>query len=120
MQTMERPTRELCFLVAVLALLLILAGCQGLTGSSGPIDLTVKLAGAQTGAVSSSPDGIACGQTCTATFQGGTVTLTASPLAGSNFAGWSGACSGTGSCTISKGGTQSVKIGRASCREERV
>jgi hypothetical protein len=53
------------------------------------------------GAVSSSPAGITCGTTCEAAFAAQTaVTLTATPAAGSRFAGWSGACSGTGACTL--------------------
>jgi hypothetical protein len=116
---MERPSGESYFLVAVLGLISILAGC-GSSGTSAPpvtpkppvtassLDLTVQLAGAQTGTVSSTPAGIDCGQTCSATFQSGTVTLAASPFSGSNFTGWSGACSGTGTCTISSGGTQTV------------
>ena len=118
---MGRNFLKFWFLVVVLGLSLILAGCQGMTGgsnangspggngTSSAIALTVTLSGAQTGTVSSSPSGIDCGPTCSANFQAGsTVTLNAKPLAGSSFAGWSGACSGTGACTISTGGTQSV------------
>lgn len=64
-------------------------------------DFSVVLAGNGSGIVSSSPVGIDCGTTCSADFvTGTTVALTASPAAGSAFAGWSGACSGTGACTI--------------------
>ena len=67
-------------------------------GSSG-YALTVTRAG--NGTVTSSPAGIACGATCSATFNSGTVvTLTAIPAAGSAFSGWSGACSGAGSCQV--------------------
>lgn len=63
--------------------------------------LTVQKAGTGTGAVTSSPAGIDCGTTCSDSFASGTaVTLRAAPAAGSTFAGWSGACSGTGSCSV--------------------
>ena len=64
-------------------------------------DLTVDVVGSGSGTVTSSPSGIACGTDCTASFDDGTpVTLTATPDAGSTFAGWSGACSGTASCEV--------------------
>src|SRR5439155_17221215 len=64
--------------------------------------LTVSTAGTGNGAVTSSPAGITCGTSCSASYPSGTmVTLTATPAAGSTFAGWSGAgCIGTGSCTV--------------------
>jgi hypothetical protein len=65
--------------------------------------LTVSKSGAGSGTVTSSPAGINCGATCSAQFSSGTsVTLTATPAAGSTFTGWSGGgCSGTGTCTFS-------------------
>lgn len=71
--------------------------------------LTVSLSGNGTGTVTSSPEGINCGTTCSTSIANGTsVTLTATPPYGSIFAGWSGACSGTGSCVITMNNTQSV------------
>ncbi|GAA1934834.1 hypothetical protein GCM10009815_31860 [Nocardioides marmoribigeumensis] len=72
--------------------------------------LTVTRAGGGSGSVSSSPAGINCGATCSATFQQGTsVTLTATPAAGSTFSGWSGGgCSGTSTCTVPMAGDTSV------------
>lgn len=71
--------------------------------------LSVSRTGTGVGTVMSSPTGISCGSTCSASFGSGTiVTLTASPSAGSSFAGWGGACSGTGSCTVSMTAARSV------------
>jgi hypothetical protein len=63
--------------------------------------LTVTPAGTGTGTVDSSPVGISCGALCSPLFdQGASVTLTAAAATGSAFTGWSGACSGTGGCTV--------------------
>jgi hypothetical protein len=71
--------------------------------------LTVSRQGSGAGAVSSSPAGIDCGSTCSASYpMGTTVTLTASPDAGSLFVGWSGACSGTAVCTVAMDAARSV------------
>jgi GH35 family endo-1,4-beta-xylanase len=71
--------------------------------------LTVTRAGTGTGTVTSSPAGINCGGTCSANFASGTsVTLTAAAASGSTFAGWSGACTGTGGCTVSMTQARSV------------
>jgi hypothetical protein len=72
--------------------------------------LSVGRAGTGTGTVVSNPAGISCGATCSSSFTAGTaVTLTASPGAGSTFAGWSGAgCSGTGPCIVTMNVAQSV------------
>lgn len=53
--------------------------------------LTVQTAGLGFGQVWSAPAGIDCGGTCSASFQAGTqVALSATPLSGSTFSGWSG------------------------------
>ena len=73
--------------------------------------LNLTIAGPGTGNVSSTPGGIACSQSCSASFNNGSaVSLTATPSSsdGSVFAGWSGACSGTGTCTININATTSV------------
>ena len=63
--------------------------------------LTVNNVGTGSGTVTSSPAGINCPQTCTATFANGTaVELTATPEAGTTFAGWSGPCTGLKTCDI--------------------
>ena len=65
--------------------------------------VTVNKAGTGTGLVTSTPTGINCGPTCNLQFAGGTtVTLTATPTAGSVFSGWNGGgCTGTGTCAVS-------------------
>ncbi len=71
--------------------------------------LSVSKSGTGTGTVTSLPAGIECGVTCAANFDHGTeVTLTASPAAGSEFKGWSGACTGTGSCKVAMSAAKSV------------
>jgi uncharacterized delta-60 repeat protein len=70
--------------------------------------LTVAKNGSGSGSVISSPNGIDCGSTCSASFPAGPVTLTAIPSLGSSFARWSGDCSGTGSCTLSMSADQTA------------
>jgi hypothetical protein len=71
--------------------------------------LTVAKAGTFSGTVTSNPAGINCGATCSASFVSGVgVGLTATPAVGSTFAGWSGACSGTGACTVTMDAAKSV------------
>ena len=71
--------------------------------------LTVAKSGTGTGTVDSSPGGITCGSTCSATYTSGTsVTLSATPATGSTFTGWSGACTGTGSCAVVVDANKSV------------
>ena len=64
--------------------------------------LTVVREGTGNGTVTSSPAGIDCGTTCSASYDSGTaVTLTATPASGSTFEGWTGGgCAGTGPCTV--------------------
>jgi hypothetical protein len=72
--------------------------------------LTITPGGAGSGVVTSSPAGIDCGTSCSASFaEGSTVTLTATAPPGMVFAGWTGGgCSGTGTCVVTMGAAQSV------------
>lgn len=75
-----------------------------------PFTANVAKAGTGSGSVLSSPPGINCGSSCSGPFDDGSqVTLTATPAAGSAFAGWSGAgCSGTATCTLTMSADQTV------------
>jgi hypothetical protein len=69
--------------------------------------LNVSVAGAGTGTVAGT--GISCPGTCSQSYLSGTtVGLTATPGAGSAFAGWGGACSGTGTCLVTMSPDQSA------------
>ena len=78
------------------------------SGSTTPATYTLSLRKSGTrsfGTVTSTPAGLTCGTTCssaTATFAAGqSVVLTASPVTGRRFSGWSGACRGTApTCTV--------------------
>lgn len=71
--------------------------------------LTVSKSGAGGGTIASSPGGINCGVGCSAEFKINTnVTLTATPDGTSDFEGWSGACTGVGSCVVSMVTAQTV------------
>ena len=71
--------------------------------------LNVTKTGTGTGIVTSSPAGISCGADCSETYNSGTsITLTATPDASSTFTGWSGACTGTGTCSVTMNGAKNV------------
>jgi hypothetical protein len=71
--------------------------------------ISISKAGNGSGVVSSAPAGINCGATCSADFDYGTqVTLTAVPATGTTFNGWSGACTGTGTCILTVNSAKSA------------
>ena len=98
------------------------AGASGynLTGSPAPpapappapvppqsFNLNTTVSGS--GAITSNPSGISCGADCSETYPTGTpVTLTATPASDCTFAGWSGDCTGSGSCVVQMNSNKSV------------
>lgn len=67
----------------------------------------VTLSKSGQGVVASTPSGIYCDQSCSSASysfsSSSSIVLTATPATGYSFAGWSGACSGTGNCSITAG-----------------
>ena len=73
----------------------------------GNASLTVSVTGS--GTVTSNPAGVSCPSTCSHIFTGGSqVTLTPTPAGGWAFSSWSGACSGSGGCTVAMNAAESV------------
>lgn len=76
----------------------------GTTGS-----LAETKVGSGSGGVTSQDGGISCGATCTASYVNSSkLVLTATAVGGSVFTGWSGACSGIGSCAVTINGATKV------------
>ena len=71
--------------------------------------LTVTLQGSGSGAVSDGGGAIGCPSTCSNAYTANSqVTLTATSGSGSTFTGWSGACSGTGTCQVTMSSDMNV------------
>jgi len=78
-------------------------GTRDVTATFTLITYTVSVTktGNGSGAITSDPSGIDCGETCSASFDyTSTVTLTASADTGSTFMGWEGDCVGTVPCVV--------------------
>src|SRR6266508_6945184 len=70
---------------------------------------TLSVSKTGSGTVTSTPDGIACGKTCSAQFKTGTdVSLVAVADQGWRCQSWGGACSDNGGCGLSLDGDKSV------------
>jgi len=73
--------------------------------------LSVTLPGKNAGTVTSSPSGINCPETCSASFAAGTQVTLSETHNSSNFVGWGGACSGYSStCQVAMNGNQRVSV----------
>lgn len=71
--------------------------------------LTVSISGSGSGSVTDGTSGISCPSACSNTYTANSVvTLTATPRSGSTFTGWSGACSGTGTCAVTMSSDMAV------------
>ncbi len=87
----------------------VLAAESWIASNTGSYPLDVSIGGSGGGTVTSSPAGISCAGDCSESYADGTtVTLTATPASGSEFAGWSGACSGAGTCTVTMSAVRDV------------
>jgi len=85
----------------VMATALLLAACGGHSSGSGNngFILTINVVGQ--GTVTAAAQSIACASICAQQIAAGTgVHLDASPAAGMQFMGWSGACSGMDGCIV--------------------
>ncbi|MBL8142094.1 MAG: hypothetical protein JNM38_13345 [Acidobacteria bacterium] len=79
------------------------------SGTTPPPTLSLTKTGSGTGTVTSSPAGLDCGATCAAAFDSDSlVALSATPVTGSVFGGWSGACTGRSTCRVTMSGAQAV------------
>lgn len=112
----ERATGLSGFYVNGNAFNTALAGAPPYRGGARTGDLnvvTVALSGSGRGVVSSLASGIGCStanqDACTAQFSATSeVVLQASPMTGSRFAEWNGACTGTGACVLAMDASRSV------------
>jgi hypothetical protein len=75
--------------------------------------LTLSKSGSGSGTVTSNPEGINCGSTCSFDYVSETtVTLTATPAVGSSFTGWTGgSCSGMATCDVTMNAAKTVTAG---------
>lgn len=82
---------------------------QALAGNYTPTPYTLTVKKSGQGSVTSMPQGIDCGSSCSASFIEGTlVTLSPETAPGQNFIQWGGACQGSGSCQLRIGAATTV------------
>lgn len=101
--------RNNLLLITMIVVLAFVALVSATPAEATTCQLTVQLAGTSSGKVVSTPAGISCSPTCSASFAAGTaITLKATPGSGAFFAGWSGACKGTALCKLTMNANESV------------
>lgn len=111
----RRRTRRA--LPRTVGLALVIAGCgaggadDALPRMPGRGTITVTRTGTGTGTVRSLDHELDCGTRCTATVNDA-LHLTATPTPGSIFAGWAGACVGTGPCVVTPSATPTQVVAR--------
>ncbi|MEP6908751.1 MAG: OmpA family protein, partial [Pseudoxanthomonas sp.] len=85
-----------------------------------PGRVLIEKSGSGIGVVTSTPEGVDCGQNCKADFKSGVqVVLKAHPDPTSHFTGWAGPCSGTADCVLTVRGTTRVGVEFAHNEEQR-
>src|SRR5829696_6808430 len=76
-----------------------------MAGAAVADTLTLTKAGSGSGTVTSNIGSINCGATCADNYENNTsITLSASAAPGSEFTGWLGPCTGTGTCQFTING----------------
>ncbi len=76
-----------------------------------PVSYALSVTTKAGGTVTSNPSGINCSasNTCSSSYDANlTITLTAAALTGYTFSGWSGDCTGSGTCTVTMSGAKGV------------
>jgi len=97
------------YVFLIILIFVLLMGCTTPTEDTKGPQLTVNKIGPGLGTVTSSPEGIACGNQCAKTFTKNIqVTLTAIPDKDATFQGWTGDCQGTASCAITMDAAKGV------------
>lgn len=94
----------------VASLVALAAACGGGKSGGGSSTFTLSITVSGGGSVAGTPAATSCSSgTCSSVQPSGTqVSLTATPRSGWTFAGWSGACSGTGTCSLTLTASRAV------------
>src|SRR5262245_29205685 len=103
---------RVAYVVAATALWVGCVGPSPDTPGPGEHAVTIRISGNGSGTVQSTPTGIDCGGSgCSGIFPSGTsITLHATPDAGSQFGGWTGGgCSGTDDCSVIVSGDMDIQ-----------